>query len=455
MKALWVRSDQYCIFHEPEKTTQEAAEEFETQIRKQFAACDFDCGGYEFPSVGNTSIPERDKEVFDFCKLLPDGRTIPDGADFRRTRHPLETVFSRCHFGDGVRFSEARFLDDVDFTYAKFGDDVSFSFVTFAGSANFQISSFGSRADFFAVRFEKPGSFYWASFGPEPRFELAEMKGTDLRATRVPRGRFFNCNLADVAMNADTVFHTGDYFLGDELAGARGDEWREAAKKTAYANSEDAYRRVRQLLKAKGFYHDAGEFYYRERVCRRKSFEVMPRWLLKASYGALGMIQEAVRRVRVRLRANRTRVRRLSSLALGRFGRKLRRVRRRVMNKLGSTRRRTILSWAAERLLFDWMCGYGERPVNLIKRAALFVFCYAIAYLWLFREYIQTATGGKLASVWDALYFSVATFTTLGFGDYAPRGSDFVKLLVASEAVLGALTIGLAMVTFARKAIRD
>lgn len=80
---------------------------------------------------------------------------------------------------------------------------------------------------------------------------------------------------------------------------------------------------------------------------------------------------------------------------------------------------------------------------------------YAVLPFCFLRDWVLTSSSEKLHDFLDALYFSAPTFTTLGFGDYAPSGSSWVKLLVVSEAALGAVMIGLAMVTFARKAIRD
>ena len=49
-------------------------------------------------------------------------------------------------------------------------------------------------------------------------------------------------------------------------------------------------------------------------------------------------------------------------------------------------------------------------------------------------------------------YFSAVTFTTLGYGDYHPVG--WVKLIAAAEAFMGAATIALVTVIFARRFIR-
>ena len=49
--------------------------------------------------------------------------------------------------------------------------------------------------------------------------------------------------------------------------------------------------------------------------------------------------------------------------------------------------------------------------------------------------------GLELNGFSEALYFSVVTITTLGFGDISPSG-EFGQLLVAAQAFLGVLILG-------------
>lgn len=52
-----------------------------------------------------------------------------------------------------------------------------------------------------------------------------------------------------------------------------------------------------------------------------------------------------------------------------------------------------------------------------------------------------SATSDSKTIEWsDAIYFSIVTFTTLGYGDYTPSG--YIKLFAASEALLGYIYLG-------------
>ena len=58
----------------------------------------------------------------------------------------------------------------------------------------------------------------------------------------------------------------------------------------------------------------------------------------------------------------------------------------------------------------------------------------------------------KLAEFRDSMYYSVITFTTVGYGDFRPQGR--LRGVAACEALLGAIMIALVTVIFARKYLR-
>ena len=51
------------------------------------------------------------------------------------------------------------------------------------------------------------------------------------------------------------------------------------------------------------------------------------------------------------------------------------------------------------------------------------------------------------------LYFSIVTFTTLGYGDMSPP-DNYLRLVAATEALLGAFLMALFVVSLARKFTR-
>jgi hypothetical protein len=98
-------------------------------------------------------------------------------------------------------------------------------------------------------------------------------------------------------------------------------------------------------------------------------------------------------------------------------------------------------------LIILWaICGYGERPMRTFVTFLVIIFGYASLYV---------VDGGPTPdhnNFPEALYFSVVTFTSLGYGDISPVG--FSRLLAASEALLGVFMISLFVVVFCRRMMR-
>lgn len=65
-------------------------------------------------------------------------------------------------------------------------------------------------------------------------------------------------------------------------------------------------------------------------------------------------------------------------------------------------------------------------------------------------EYTLKYLGPILGSFLNCLYFSVVTFTTLGYGDLQPA-VGLSRFFVSLEAIIGAFTMALFVYTFARK----
>ena len=66
----------------------------------------------------------------------------------------------------------------------------------------------------------------------------------------------------------------------------------------------------------------------------------------------------------------------------------------------------------------------------------LFIFLFGIIY-----SKCPSAVSG-VSNFWDALYFSIVTITTLGFGDLFPT-NDWGRFLVCLEAIVGIIFVGL------------
>lgn len=110
--------------------------------------------------------------------------------------------------------------------------------------------------------------------------------------------------------------------------------------------------------------------------------------------------------------------------------------------------------------LVDLFCGYGEKPINvIIFSLGLILFCALLFFIFGIQGadgVIQFSTSNSLSQnfsdFFSACYFSVVTFTTLGYGDIQPVG--FTRLIATIEAFIGSFALALYVVVFVTKSNR-
>lgn len=110
--------------------------------------------------------------------------------------------------------------------------------------------------------------------------------------------------------------------------------------------------------------------------------------------------------------------------------------------------------------VIDLFCGYGEAPLRIIGISMLMILFYAILYTFTGLNYYgelqvydaQASLSDNFSLFLSCLYYSVVTFTTLGYGDFTPVGIS--RALAAMEAFSGSFTIALFVVVFVKKMTR-
>ena len=116
--------------------------------------------------------------------------------------------------------------------------------------------------------------------------------------------------------------------------------------------------------------------------------------------------------------------------------------------------------------------GYGEKPWNvvIVAGALIIVFAYFFSLIGIGNPEIIELQGKihpipgtdmrfvsegviqntKIMKFSNSLYFSLITFTTLGYGDFRPL-EGWGRILAGSEAFIGAFMMALFVYTFARR----
>lgn len=99
----------------------------------------------------------------------------------------------------------------------------------------------------------------------------------------------------------------------------------------------------------------------------------------------------------------------------------------------------------------DLLCKYGTSFNRVLLWSVLVI--VGCAFLVKMNNSLLYYNASIKTSFGDALYFSINSFTTLGYGDYHPIG--LIRFVAAGEAFVGAALMSLFTVIVARNIIRD
>lgn len=158
-------NDQCCIFHSEKKEIIQA--DFELAL-KQYMDQQKDSGKYDFTRF-----------------------KFPAMTSFEKTRFQMAVTFSHASFGEGANFNGMEIAGDTDFSHAEFADtdfrgaifggNVNFSDATFGREAYFSRSEFKKNADFSDTIFER-GAYFTGAALVNVNFRMASLeKKTDFR----------------------------------------------------------------------------------------------------------------------------------------------------------------------------------------------------------------------------------------------------------------------------------
>ena len=96
--------------------------------------------------------------------------------------------------------------------------------------------------------------------------------------------------------------------------------------------------------------------------------------------------------------------------------------------------------------------GYGERPMRVIMAASCVVLGFALVYfIYLFSEVVAAGRSEFLARSWHSFYFSLVSFTTLGYSGWIEHPDNWLRYLGGLEYFVGLFLTATFLVTFTRK----
>ncbi|MCF2164809.1 pentapeptide repeat-containing protein [Halobacterium salinarum] len=375
-------------------------------------------------------------------------------------------------FRDRVRFREMRFRSEVNFSDVTFEDFADFPDVTFEDFANFSDATFEDFAGFPGATFEDSTNFPDATFEDSANFEGIELNGAIFRDAVFSNGNLKNAELEGADLRDADL--TGADLRDADLSGADlenavltrtqlyGADFRDArlhgtlfgdahiSHATTFVERGNRWAPHRQVVGylnrlPKVDFAEPQTVIYDPRtdpVCETDEDEISNVTRAATVYQKLESLAEDNA---------------ASSLASTCFTWRKDMERKRLSSGEGEGNSRQPVSWALS-WLSNLVTRYGESPYRVLATVALIVLSCGGLYYWF--DLIQPDLPAQApieslppVSLFDAMYFSTMTFTTLGYGDFRPA-SQVGQILAISETSAGVVLLALLVFVFGRRATR-
>ena len=325
-----------------------------------------------------------------------------------------------CTFKNIVNFRTVIFEKDVDFRRTLFEADLDFDEAIFQGSCAFREAIFQRRADFHNATFHKSVSFWRARFNNVADFHRVEFR-------------------------KNAVFHEAYFY---NIVNFRRAVFQGILDCTGTWFSETTAFNYATFLGTANF--TAAQFIG---VAAFRDIQYIPNTLFPFSrgWGTQPLLRKRLHRA-TEFYLDSQHVDEVENPFFKRYVADQQYIR--AFNQANPVLAR----------LWRWSSDYGRSLALWASWSILFVFLFAIAYrfpapswmlAWLedFIPHFHQATdtySGEPLTFWGCFYFSVVTFTTLGFGDVVPDNTA-ARFLVTLEVIFGYVMLGGLISIFANK----
>jgi len=392
-----------CLYHSPENgSSAKTARAVWARAQSKTQACDSDFRGWHFPAnPDQTSMLILSPFPASLDNRL-DGATFEDEIWIKVTCGRLcccDAVFKDKAVFLGsfsiVRFDRAQFHGLTHFTAGSIHEGAVFNEATFHADVSFGSTEFHYHASFEGTTFKGNALFAQATFRNWASWRNARFEGMARfgLATFENNVNFAGARFAQFADFSGASIQQSKDIVFDLPPGVLVQRKRRSGA-TPFAGPEQgetAYRLAKEAAQSRGDYRHAGEYHYAEQC-------------------AIGHGKRK------------------------RYGRK-------------------VWHWLPELVFARGVFGYGERPHHALVAGIAVILLFA-ALCWLVGGISPNAHEQPCYSptVAQCLYFSIVTFTTLGYGDLAPK--PHFRPWAGLEALLGALLIAVFIVGLTRKYMR-
>jgi len=475
------KESKYCIFHASAEEKNE--EEFKKTLKEYVDKTKKEDSDYHFEKfifVGYINF----KEVFDieifkkasFSEAIFEGIVNFSGIIFDGDTYFIGTIFKEKAFFTEVTFKgisvfiKTTFYGDANFTTTTFNGEADFKSTNFESFTRFQFVKFNGVADFREATFKMNTKFNQASFMSKADFEDVKFNGHTTEFTRTTFGDDANFFVVKFKGNADfgeTIFnHDADF------------------KEAYFENDVDfRFKHIFKILNFSKIKTFPGKKIF-IKLHNKEGIISFDRAYLENTYLDIDLVggvsidfsdallqNTKIKRSQIENHILQEKEKEFS---------KAMEIYLLLKNNFHSIGRHNDESWASKKekdmerksichwkTLHEWLwsClinglfGYGEQPGNVIASAILIILLFAIFFIGsginnVGIEYIT------LYNILNCIYFSIVTFTTLGYGKvtfttlgygvftpFEEIGIGFTSL----EAFIGAFMMAIFVYTFTRK----
>jgi len=431
------KKSEYCIFHASaeEKTEEEfknALKQFIEEIELKNIVYDF--MGFVF--IGNNDF-RKDYNVKQFNNLVRFDSAIFHG----------KTSFSGITFNDYAIFMRTTFHEDAEFIGVNFQHDAIFNYANF-NKVHFNATNFKWNAIF------NESSFKWAFFllvnfyGNAQFWDLKK-----LERIHFTEAKFSSGISALFGFKEGKATFNGTLLENISLSLKLGKDAKIDFKNTRLRNTNIK----RKDLEGHIIQENEGDFIQTKEIYL----------LIKNNFHSIGRYDDESWAYKKEKDMDRL------SHSFPYY--------KKVLKEESKIEKFPILRWIQKGNFKKWITsafsnmiyGYGEKPWNVVKTALVIIFIFALLFNLIgignpeiieikgtaihqnSGDIVDLASKGLLKNnvirnFPDSLYFSLITFTTLGYGDFRPL-EGWGRILAGSEAFLGAIMMALFVYTFARR----
>lgn len=467
-KALPDSENNYCICHE--QKDDKDIEAFNREIEKIMKLESYDFIGFYFP------------EKFDFefiYKHLKD-RTFGKKVDFSDAIFNCEANFEKIKFKNSTVFSGVKFKEGANFRNAEFKKISNFEDTIFKEWADFVRAVFEKKANFWHAQFKKGGDFRRARFEEKAYFPSVEFQEADFSYTTLKQADFIYAKFRGEANFGHARFQVAEFYYA--VSEKKADFWKCSVTKRISFSSATFYD-ILSLVDIEGKKHrlDFGytgfsdktwigagtdlknaifnfsrvelvdftgakfpEKIYEERLLEKKfhgRLNTEEEDYCPESWEEVSTICRKLKQAHVKYG--------IADKAED-FGYREWECNRKSKKETKSFEKYFLYT------IFKYWLGYGKKPKQLLYSAIFIIFLFSFLYLstgievYNQEDNVYDVFDNCSAPLDRCFYFSVITFTTVGYGDIHPYG-NWARGVAMAEAAIGIFMMAFFVATFARR----